>query len=125
MPFCVTWEFTELSEAGTARSLQVVSQWRPPDEAELKGSFGFAESAGGVALIEIDGAETLQRVIAPWTSWLGFDTRAIIPIETSAAILLAENIDGPAMPGGSSPGDRFRPRESRAPRARPRPGATP
>ena len=86
MLFCATWEFTDLSEAGTARSLQVFAQWKPPDEAEFKGFFGFADGTGGVALIEVDSAETLQRVIAPWTPWLRFNTRAIIPIETAAAI---------------------------------------
>lgn len=84
--FCVTWQFSDLSEAGTARSLQVFSQWEPPGEAEFKGFFGFADGTGGVALIEVDGAETLQRVIAPWTPWLRFDARPIVPIETSAAI---------------------------------------
>jgi hypothetical protein len=86
MLFCVTWQFTDLSEEGTARSLQVFSQWKPPDEADFKGFFGFADGTGGVALIEVDTAETLQRVIAPWTPWLRFDARAIMPIETSAAI---------------------------------------
>lgn len=86
MLFCVRWEFTDLSEAGIARTLQVFSQWKPPDEAQFQGFFGFADGTGGVALIEVDSAETLQRVIAPWTPWLRFDTRAIMPIETSAAI---------------------------------------
>lgn len=86
MLFCVTWEFTDQSEAGEARSLQVFSQWQPPDQAEFKGFYGFADGAGGVALIEVDSAETLQRTIAPWTPWLRFSARAIVPIETSAAI---------------------------------------
>ena len=60
--------------------------WKPPDEADFTGFFGFADGTGGVALIEVDTAETLQRVIAPWTPWLRFDARAIMPIETSAAI---------------------------------------
>ncbi len=86
MLFCVTWQFRDLSEEGVARTLQVFSQWKPPDEAQFQGFFGFADGTGGVALIEVDGAETLQRVIAPWTPWLRFDARVILPIETSAAI---------------------------------------
>lgn len=86
MLFCVTWQFIDQGEEAEARSLQVFSQWKPPDEAEFKGFFGFADGTGGVALVEVDTAETLQRTIAPWTPWLRFDARPIIPIETSAAI---------------------------------------
>jgi hypothetical protein len=98
MLFCVRWEFTDRSEVGTARSLQVFSQWKPPDEAEFTGFFGFADGTGGVAMVEVDSAETLQRVIAPWTPWLSFDSRPIIPIETSAAIAG----EGVAFRGGVS-----------------------
>ena len=86
MLFCVTWEFIDTSEAGIRRSLEVFEKWQPPDGAEFKGFFGFTGGTGGVALIEVDSAETQARSIAPWTPWLRFTVRPIVPIETSSAI---------------------------------------
>ena len=86
MLFCVTWEFIDTSEAGIRRSLEVFEKWQPPDGAEFKGFFGFTDGSGGVALIEVDSAETAARTTAPWLPWLRFTMRPIVPIEASAAI---------------------------------------
>ena len=56
MLFHVTWEFIDTSEDGIRRSLEVFSKWQPPAGAEFKGFYGFADSSGGVALIEADSA---------------------------------------------------------------------
>jgi hypothetical protein len=86
MLFCVTWEFIDTSEAGIRRSLEVFEKWEPPDGAEFKGFFGFTDGTGGVAIIEVDSHETAARTTAPWTPWLRFTVKPIVPIETSAAI---------------------------------------
>lgn len=86
MLFCVTWEFIDTSEAGIRRSLGVFEKWQPPDGAEFKGFFGFTDGTGGMALVEVDSAETQARTTAPWTPWLRFTVKPIVPIETSAAI---------------------------------------
>src|SRR5262245_26571819 len=65
MLFHVTWEFTDTSEGGIRRSLEVFSKWQPPPGAEFKGFYGFADNAGGVALVEADSAATLARTCAP------------------------------------------------------------
>jgi hypothetical protein len=86
MLFHVTWEFIDTSEDGIRRSLGVFSQWQPPDGAEFKGFYGFADGVGGVALIEVDSAATLSRTTLTWAPWLRFTTTPIVPIEESAAI---------------------------------------
>jgi hypothetical protein len=86
MLFHVTWEFTDQSEEGEKRSLQVFSQWQIPAGADFKGFYGFSDSTGGVAIIEVDSAATLARVTAPWTPWLSFEARPIVPIEEATAI---------------------------------------
>jgi hypothetical protein len=86
MLFHVTWELTDQSEEGERRSLAVFSKWQPPAGAEFKGFYGFADGAGGVAIIEVDSAATLARTTAPWTPWLSFTVTPIVPIEESAAI---------------------------------------
>jgi Domain of unknown function (DUF3303) len=86
MLFHVTWEFTDASEEGSRRSLAVFSKWQPAAGAEFKGFYSFADSSGGVALIEVDTAATLARVTAPWTPWLQFTTTPIVPIEEGSAI---------------------------------------
>ena len=85
MLFLVTWEFIDTSEEGQARTLQLFSKWQP-GPGEFKGFYGFADGTGGVALIEADTAATLARTVAPWTPYLSFELRPILPVEESAAI---------------------------------------
>jgi hypothetical protein len=86
MLFHVVWEYTDASEEGTRRSLQVFSQWQPPAGAEFKGFYGFVDNSGGVAIIEAESATALARTTAPWTPWLAFTATPILPIEESSAI---------------------------------------
>jgi uncharacterized protein DUF3303 len=88
MLFHVMWEFTETSEEGERRSLAVFEKWQPPEGAEFKGFYGFADNSGGVAIIEADSAATLTRTTAPFTAWLRFTASPIVPIEESAAIAM-------------------------------------
>jgi hypothetical protein len=82
----VAWEFVDTSEEAEVRSLAVFQGWKPPDGAEFKGFYGFADGEGGVAIIDVDSAATLARTVAPFTPWLRFTARPIHPIEESAAI---------------------------------------
>jgi len=86
MLFHVTWQYTDQSEESEKRSLEVFQQWQPPDGAEFKGFYGFADGSGGVAIIEADSAETVARTTFPWTPWLAFAVTPIVPIEQAAAI---------------------------------------
>ena len=86
MLFHVTWTFIDTSEDGARRSLDVFAAWQPPPGAEFKGFYGLTDGSGGVAIIEVDSAQTLARTVAPWTPWLSFDVTPIIPVEESAAI---------------------------------------
>jgi hypothetical protein len=82
----VAWEFADISEEAAARSLAVFQGWKPPEGADFKGFYGFADGEGGVALIEVDSAATLARTVAAFTPWLRFTARLIHPIEESAEI---------------------------------------
>ena len=86
MLFLVTWTFVDTSETAVRRSLTVFSKWQPPDGAQFHGFYGYADSSGGAAIVEVDSHETLERTTAPWQPWLRFTATAIVPIEESAAI---------------------------------------
>jgi len=86
MLFHVTWTFTDTSEEGTRRSLTVFQSWQPPAGAEFRGFYGTADGSGGVAIIEVDSADTMARTTGPWTPWLTFEVTPILPIEEAAAI---------------------------------------
>jgi Domain of unknown function (DUF3303) len=87
MLFHVTWTFVDTTEEGEKRSLSVFSQWQPPAGADFsKGFYGFADGSGGVALVEVDSAETLTQTTAPWTPWLKFHVTPIVPIEDSSRL---------------------------------------
>jgi hypothetical protein len=85
MLFLLTWDFTDTSEEAEARTLQLFSKWQP-GPATFHGFYGFADGTGGVAVIEAADAATLAKTIAPWTAWLSFDVRPVLPIEEAAAI---------------------------------------
>jgi Domain of unknown function (DUF3303) len=84
MLFHVNFEYTDQSEAGEARVLEVFAAWQPPEGAEFIGFYAYADSSGGVAIIEVDSAATLARTTAPWVPWMTFTATPIIPIEESA-----------------------------------------
>ena len=86
MLFHVTWQFTDTSEEAERRSLAVFAQWQPPEGADFQGFYGFADNTGGVAIVEVDSAETLARTTSPWVPWLRFDVRPILPVEVSSQI---------------------------------------
>lgn len=86
MLFHVTWQFIDTSEAGQKRSLSVFEKWQPPSGAEFQGFYGFADGTGGLAIVEVDSAATLARTIDPWTPWLRFEVRPILPIEESTVV---------------------------------------
>jgi hypothetical protein len=86
MLFHVEWEFTDESEDAQRRSLSVFAKWQPPDGADFKGFYGFADGSGGVAIIEVDSAATAARTMAPFTAWMRFTVTPIVPIEEASAI---------------------------------------
>ena len=85
MLFHVSWDFIDASEAGQKRSLQLFSKWQP-GPGRFQGFYGFADGAGGVALIEAGTAGDLAKTIAPWTPFLKFTVRPILPIQETAEI---------------------------------------
>lgn len=86
MLFHVTWQFTDQTEESERRSLEVFQRWQPPAGADFQGFYGFADSSGGVAIVEVDSAATLARTTAPWAPWLAFQVTPIVPIEEATAI---------------------------------------
>ena len=86
MLFLVTWDFVDSSEEGERRSLEVFQNWNPPAGAEFKGFYGYADSTGGCAIIEVDSFATLARTTGPFVPWLQFNVKPLLTIEESAAI---------------------------------------
>lgn len=86
MLFAVSWDFIDPSEEGVARNLAIFQGWQPAAGVEFKGFYGYADGSGGIAIAEVDSAATLARLTAPFTPWLQFNAKPILPVEESAAI---------------------------------------
>jgi hypothetical protein len=84
MQFLVTWRFHETDDQ--VESLKYFQQWQPPAGVEFKGFFGYADGSGGCAIVEAHDVAALARTTAPFTAWMRFEIRPILPIEESAAI---------------------------------------
>lgn len=86
MLFHVMWQFTDQTEEGQKRSLKAFQNWQPAAGAEFKGFYGFADGSGGVAIVEVDSAQTITRLTAPFTAWMEFTMTPILPVEEASAI---------------------------------------
>jgi len=85
MLFLVTWEFADASNAGQAESLKAFSKWQP-GPAQFQGFYGYADGTGGCAIVEAGDAATLFKTVAPFTPWIRFQAKPILPIQESAQL---------------------------------------
>ncbi len=86
MLFHVTWEFVDSTEEGARRSLDIFSKWQPAAGADFKGFYQFADSSGGVAIVEVDSAATMARLTAPFAPWLRFAATPILDVQEASQI---------------------------------------
>lgn len=86
MLFLVTWDFTDTSEEGIERSLAVFQNWKPPEEVEFRGFYGYADQGGGCAIVEAQDAVAIAKTTAPFIPWMAFTVRPIMPVEESAQV---------------------------------------
>ena len=85
MLFHVTWDFIDRSEAAQKRTLQLFSKWQP-GPGQFQGFYGFADGGGGVALVEAASAADLAKTVAPWTPFMTFTARPILPVREASEI---------------------------------------
>jgi len=85
MLFHVTWDYIDTTEAGQKRSLELFSKWQP-GPGKFQAFYDFADGRGGVGLVEVGNAAELAKTIAPWTPYLRFTARPILPIQEAAEI---------------------------------------
>jgi hypothetical protein len=86
MLFHVTWDFVEPTEDMERRHVALFARWQPPAEAGFQAFYIRADYSGGMALVEVDGADILARTMAPWLPWLRFSATPVIPTEQSIAL---------------------------------------
>jgi hypothetical protein len=86
MLFHVMWEFIDNSDEAQRQGLAMIGKWQPPPGAEFKGFYSFADSSGGVAILEVDSAATLARATSPWTTSLSFTATPILTVEEATPI---------------------------------------
>ena len=85
MRFLITWKINGGSEAEQARILALFAKWQPP--VELHEWSGFADGSGGMGIADTDDVDLLASVCAPWTPWLEFTMRPLLPIQQTAAVM--------------------------------------
>ena len=85
MLFHVTWNISDSSELASRRTRHLFSKWQP-GPGQFQAFYGFADGGGGVALIEAASAADLATTMAPWTPFLKFTARVVLPIQEATAI---------------------------------------
>jgi hypothetical protein len=54
---------------------------------DFKGFYDYADGDGGIAIAESNSAELIFEATAPWTTYLNFTVRPLVPSEKSPAIV--------------------------------------
>lgn len=85
MLFHVSWEYIDMSETAQKRSGDLFAQWQP-GPAQFQAFYDFADRTGGFALVEASSASDLAKTMAPWTPFLKFSARPVLPVQESAEI---------------------------------------
>jgi hypothetical protein len=86
--FAVSWvNRSGGTEERDRRTLELFTNWRPPQDFEFKGFYDYADGGGGVAIVETASAEVMLEVFAPWATFFEFTVRPIVPSEKSTAIV--------------------------------------
>ena len=88
MLFHVSWDYIDVSEAGQRQAMDLFAKWQP-GPGQVQAFYDFADGEGGVSLIEASSASDLAKTLAPWTPFLKFTARPILPIRESVEIRLA------------------------------------
>jgi Domain of unknown function (DUF3303) len=88
MLFAIAWTNREgATEETDKRVLKLFQNWQPPASVEFKGFYDYADSDGGIAIVESNSAEAILEATAPWGTFLRFTIRPIVPTDKSPAIL--------------------------------------
>jgi hypothetical protein len=74
------------NEALDQRTLKLLAAWKPPAGFDLKGWYDYADGSGGVAIVDVASAEVLLEAVAPWSTFLAFSVKPLVPVETSTPI---------------------------------------
>ncbi|MGH9590860.1 MAG: DUF3303 domain-containing protein [Terracidiphilus sp.] len=85
MLFHVSWEYIDMSDTAQKRSMELFAKWQP-GPGQFQAFYDFADRNGGFALIEAGSASDLAKTMAPWTPFLKFSARPILPIQESVEI---------------------------------------
>lgn len=88
MLFHISWEYIDMSETAQKRSGELFGKWQP-GPAQFQALYDFADRTGGFAVVEASSASDLAKTMAPWTPFLKFSARPILPVQESVEIELA------------------------------------
>ena len=86
MLFALIYNGKSGTEDAEKRSLNIFKNWTPPSGFEFKSHWAFAGTVGGVAIVEVDSAETMLAATAPFQVYNDFTIRAIVDIEAAVPI---------------------------------------
>jgi Domain of unknown function (DUF3303) len=88
MLFAITWvNRAGATEETDKRVHALFKAWQPPAGLDFKGFYDYADGEGGIAIAEASSAEVILEASAPWSTYLRFTIRPIVPTDKSPAIL--------------------------------------
>lgn len=88
MLFAIEWvPRGEPSEDQEEKLLARFTKWEPPEGVVFQGFYDYADGDGGLAIADASSAEALLEAIAPWTGFMSFSMRPLVPSDKSVPIM--------------------------------------
>lgn len=76
----------DANEDRDRRTTKLLAAWRPPAGFDMKGWYDYADGSGGVAIVDVVSADVLLEGLAPWSTFIDFSAKPIVPVEKSTPI---------------------------------------
>ncbi len=76
----------DVTEEGEKRLLQLFANWKPPAGYDIKNHYGYADTGGGLLIVEAASVEALAEAAAPWGPFLQFESHPIADVTQTVPI---------------------------------------
>lgn len=76
----------DVTEEKEKRSLQLFTNWTPPDGYDQKAHYTRADGGGGIVIAEASSAAALAEAAAPWGPFFEIETVPLVDVSEGVAI---------------------------------------
>ena len=69
------------------RSLQLFTEWTPPDGIDFRAHYLRADGNGGIGIVDADAAAVIGEAVAPFSPFFEYEIVPLMEVEEAVAVL--------------------------------------